>query len=348
MRIIYPYNEILPRKKAHDIYIVNTCAALQNAGHTVTLLTGRGSKPTHAHYGLDVPLHTLPLIRKNNPLNLSWNRPFFHLCQRYIKKEQPDWVITSVRKQASYHHNKKIPGVKYLYEVHELAHYPGHTSKDLALEKQMLEKADLITTTTRELKNILLSPPYSLKTPIEVVPLAVNAHPLPPPPLKPLTLMYIGQLYKGQGIEQLTHAMRTLPNIQLKIVGGTGPSAHNIEYLGFIPPKELAPIAAQAHAFVAPFELTGRMPYVAHTKLLEYAHWGRPIIAPDITLVRNHFPHGGTLLYKPGELHSALSSLENDATRLALQEQITAYQDAFTWKKRATRYSELLSESLCF
>lgn len=260
LRIIYPYNEILPTKRAHDVFIFHQCQALAESGHRVTLLCGEGSKEKRSlfqHYEVadskDFHIKTIPIIRKNNLLNLSWNLPFFYFTQRFIRSHVPDVVFLSVLKQGIYHLSRKVPSVRYIYEVHELSHYPSHQNlKDsFQAEHSMLKQADLITVTTSALKEILNTPPYSLKVPIQVIPLAVQQQPLPPPPGKdtPLVLMYVGQLYSGQGISDLLFAMKPLSNVCLKVIGGKPDElaamnrlvkqldlSSSIEFLGFHPP----------------------------------------------------------------------------------------------------------------
>lgn len=371
MRIIYPYNEILPKKKAHDLFIVQECAALANLGFNVTLLTGKGAKKETLlqHYqipdleNLHFQMHFL--LRKNNPLNVSFNLPFFFACQQTIKKLQPDYVLLSVVKQAAFHLSRKIPHVRYVYEVHELMSYPNKTQANdkFLLEKRMLERCDLIIVTTEALKKLLQEPPYALKVPIVVIPLAVFATKLPPlPPKAPLTLMYVGQLYEGQGLPTLLLALSKLSDVRLKIVGGTPKEilqlrhlakelniSEAVEFLGFIPPSGLPPIVKEAHAFVAPFENTGRMPYVAHTKLFEYAEWGRPIIAPKLPIVEEHFDKGA-LLFEPGNansLASCISALKQEPLRHKLQSEISSFSGKFSWQARARAYAKLLTLPEC-
>ncbi len=374
MRILYPYNEILPKKKAHDVFVFQECAALSSIGFDVNLLCGRGSlmpKRLFAHYGLkpnDLRIKYLPIVRKNNLLNLSWNLPFFFFTQRQIKKLRPDFVFLSVLKQGAYHLKRKQKGVRYLYEVHELGFYPNGTydKSRVEQEKAQLEIADLITVTTNELKEILLSFPYSLTNRIEVVELAVNTKPLPAPKKRaPLTIFFVGQLYKGQGVEDLILAMSKTQGVHLKIIGGKAEeisalkalgSIHNVSdrvtFLGFKKPEELSSLVEEAHAFVAPFQAIGRMPYVAHTKLCEYAAWGRPIVAPDLSLVREHLSRTlacgskGAVLYTAGNIEAlaaALQSLTDDTLLNQLQQEIMTLSHSFTWEKRAEKYASILN-----
>jgi len=371
MRIIYPYNEILPKKKAHDVFIMHECAALAALGWDVTLLVGKGSseKTLLTHYNLSPmkQLHIEPLftLRKNTLLPLSWNLPFFMSCQSVIRTQKPDIVITSVRKQAAFHHLRKVAGVRYIYEAHELCYYPETPTHkgNLQLEKIMLSHSDHVIITTEALKEILLNPPYSLKQPIDVVPLAVQATALPPPPpTDPLVVMYIGQLYAGQGLPLLLSALKDAPHIHLNILGGTPQEidhlsklaqdlsiSASVHFLGFVPPHRIRKIAESAHAFVAPFEKVGRMPYVAHTKLFEYAEWGRPIIAPNLPIVNEHFQEGkGVILFEPGNpasLASCMNALKQETVRQKLQKEISAYSGKFSWTNRAKIYHTLFAKS---
>ncbi len=363
MQIIYPYNEILPKKKAHDVYIVHECAALQASGFDVTLFVGKGSKKTDlfAHYNITkLKIEEFPIIRKNNPLGVTWNLPFFRACQKKIHQMRPEWVLLSVKKQAAYHLARKIPGVRYLYEVHDLCYYPNQApTKDFEIEKKFLSQADLITVTTQALKEILLQKPYALTVPIHVVPLAVQATALPPPQEAPLVLMYVGQLYEGQGLPFLLQALAQTQNVHLKIIGGKPEQiaalqllsaqlniSARVHFLGFIPPKELHNHVQEAHAFVAPFENTGRMPFVAHTKLLEYAEWGRPILAPRLQIVEEHFQHEkGALLFEPDSIDSlahSISLLTKKPLLDNLQREISSYSGRFSWTRRISTYKSLL------
>lgn len=370
MRIIYPYNEILPKKTAHDVYLFHECAALACQGAEVTLLCGSHSAQDaslFAHYQADPSPHfhirRLPMIRKNTFFKMSWNFPFFFFSQREIERERPEFVFLSVLKQAAFHLERKKKGTRYLYEVHQLRAYPTSQDKPekILQEKQLLEKADLITVTTEALRTILRASPYHLTNPIEVVPLAVRATSLGPPSLpSPFTVAYVGQLYAGQGIPVLLEALAQTSGIHLKILGGT-PSelqalhktlqeknlSSRVHCEGFQPPSQLPSRLKDIHAFVAPFEPIGRMPYVAHTKLFEYAEWGRPILAPDLPIVHEHFKEGqGVMFFEAGNAHSLahqMNTLSQSSTLARLQKEIETLSGSFTWDKRAKKYMELLS-----
>jgi len=360
--LIYPYNEILPKRSAHDVYIVQECAALARSGMDVTLLCGKGSLPPEelrAHYKVgSFPIHYLPIVRKNNLLRISWNLPFFFFTQRVIEKRRPDFVFLSVLKQGEYHLKRKVPQVRYVYEVHQLQHYPNSIGKTALFERerQMLRRADLITVTTEALKEILQSAPYSIEGPIVVIPLAVEAKPLPPPRRgEELCLGYVGQLYEEQGVDLLLAALAKTARVRLKVVGGKPKEIaalksvagrlgvlERVEFLGFIAPNALPSHLQDVDAFVAPFTGQGRMPYVAHTKLFEYAEWGRPFIAPDLPVVREHFEKG-VIFFEVGNANSLAEAIEQMAEKkLQLQKEVGVYAGRFGWEKRAKDYLSII------
>ena len=371
MHLAYLYNEILPKKTAHDVYVVQQCASLAKNEVDVTLLCGRGSaddRELRNHYSIpqlnSLHIQRIPIVRNNFGFKLSWNRVFFHCAQCALKRIKPDVIITSVVKQADYHFSRKLPGTTYVYEVHGLQWYPGLDRidhKKLALEKAMLDKADLITVTTGALAKILQAPPYCLRRPIEVIPLAGNATPLPtgPPKQKDLHLFYVGQLYPEQGIELLLQALEKTEGIHLEVVGGkTEEIAHlknhaqtlglqdKVIFHGFCAPGKLTTLLAHADAFVAPFHLIKQMPHVAHTKLLEYARWGRPFVVPDCPVVREHFSENyGVLLFdadNADSLSSCLARLKDSSLYHRLMQDIASYATRFTWQERSRIYRGVL------
>jgi glycosyltransferase involved in cell wall biosynthesis len=366
MKIFYPYNEVLPKKTAHDTYVFKSCASLAAQGHEVTLLCGIGSqdkKTLFKHYGIDLdnPLKLMPLLmtRKNNWLNLSWNWPFFSRVQKEIKKQRPDVVIVSVIKQAYFHFKRRIKGVKYVMEVHQLTWYPNQeTGSPHPLEKKALSMADLLTVTTNPLKNILKKTPYGLSNSVVKVPLATDSQKIGSIKNRELTLAYVGQLYQEQGVLFLLEALSQVTGIKLHIYGGKEEEikslkvktdelkiSKSVDFKGFFPPAQLVKELRGVDGFITTFHLQGRMPFVAHTKIYEYLSWSKPIIAPNIQVIKEELVKGA-LLYEVDQLPSlitALQKMKDPGLRAALQREVDTIQPP-TWEERAHKYSEILQE----
>jgi len=72
-------------------------------------------------------------------------------------------------------------------------------------------------------------------------------------------VLFVGRLAKQKGLDYLIKAAKELPNIQFKIVGGgedekrlKSIAPNNIEFLGFLPEKELTEIYSKALIFCLP------------------------------------------------------------------------------------------------
>lgn len=372
MKIIYPYNEILPLKKAHDAYVIRSCAALAEAGVDVTLLCGKGSLSNaelFSFYNIapnnPLKIVRLPILRRNNIFNINWNFIFFWACSRYIERHQPDMVIFSVLKQADFLLKRRVKGCKYVYEIHQLQWYPtlgAHMNLNkIRWERSILNRCDLVTTTTEALKKILTIYPYDLKRDIAVVPLACDFTPLEPNiPNAPLKLFYIGQLYAKQGLHHLLDALSDIEGIELNIVGGRALQishyqdyceqkglSKKVVFKGFVAPQFFQKELQEADAFVTTFENSERMPYVAHTKIYEYLALQKPIIAPNLEIVKEHAPYG-VLTYDTHDketLIEALKKLLNKDVYQKLSEQIKMNK-ILNWKDRGDSMRKLFEKIL--
>jgi hypothetical protein len=383
--IFYPYNEKLPKCTAHDVYIYRNCFYLSKHGCNVNLMTGRpklSASDLHKHYlgkgsqgafppstykfkqthTLDGSFHhySLPLIRKTTPLKISWNLPFFVFCQYWLKTYKPEFVIMSVLKQAHYHLKRRVQGVRYVYELHDLSIYPPLRTnqyqptslpieeyrltkplkKRFEMEREVLNHTDLITVTTSTLKSILQNPPYKIMRPIEVVPLGSSFTPMKPKTIssKYIRLGYVGQLYKTQGLIQLMHALKQAKHCILDVFGGTYPQVQKFKSLseklnissqvnfhGFKAPAQLQQELQAIDLLVAPFELTPHMCYVAHTKLIDYNRLTRPIIAPNIPEVREQLSQiaPSCFLFSPEGYPNKIDSLAKVLDNLKNTKQIS-------------------------
>jgi glycosyltransferase involved in cell wall biosynthesis len=191
-----------------------------------------------------------------------------------------------------------------------------------------------------------------------VVPLAIALQPEVPDAIHgdPLHVMYIGQLYAGQGVEDLLEAVARVNGVVATIVGGTPsevshlraalPAAalERVRFTGFVAPAEIPALAREAHVFVAPFRAERRMPFVAHTKLAEYAALRRPVVAPDLPIVHEHFPHGGVRCYRPNDVASLAAALSALRDLGRWKECVAALPTARVtrWGERARNYLALL------
>jgi len=372
VRVLYPYSEILPGDIAHDLYVYNQCAALAHQGVDMRLLVGMGTASNadlarfhgwESDPGLKVIRR--PLLRRNrNWCQLSWTYPFTLITVLHIRRTRPDVVFSCLPKQAKVLFRWKRPGTKHVYDLHEIAHYPtapGDPAR-IEAEKRLLERADLVIVTVEPLKRILKAPPYSLKTRVEVVPLAVRVRPLPEKtefPERP-KLMYVGSLFPDQGVPRLLDATKEVDGFDLDIVGGEPNQveelrrraeqlgiADRVRLHGFKTPDEIHAIANRADAFLVPMDGSGRNPYTARQKVLEYVLWGRPVLLPDLEAMHEHLPGGkGALFFDPDRdesLREALREISDVDRRRVLTEEVKSWAGSFSWEQRGQRLKAVLA-----
>lgn len=366
MKIIYPHNQKMMLKRAHDVLVMNTCHALANIGTSVHLIIGKTSKNKQLildHYGLtdysNLYIHQIPILRGR----ISWHGiyNFFCLMRLFNIKinEKPDLIYLSERKLCHFllKYKKKIQ-IPIIYEVHEL-HAPNYQKPDL-MESAIFTCVDAIITTTDALKEAI-SNIYSPSIDCFIVPLATktgfqNNNVFNPTKRTFFRLFYIGQLYPLQGVEIAIEALSLLPsNITLDIIGGND---HHISALkniairlnviskvkfhGFVKPDQVFKIAQQADAFLIPSLPEGKMPYVSHTKIYEYLSFGRPIVASDLPSIKEVIKDQITcLLFRPGDPKSLAETIfkiyQNDNLAKTLSLNALNESKNYTWELRAKK-----------
>jgi glycosyltransferase involved in cell wall biosynthesis len=336
MNIVVPYQEQLPLRRAHDVYVVRTAHALAGAGHTVHLLVGRGSLPLPqllVYYGLPpiegLRLHRLPLIRS---VRVSWSVPF-HAAVRWTVKRlagaaRADLVFASTLKLA----RALAPGLRgsgLVYDLHELSALPGvgAPSRLMRLEAQVLARVQGVVTTSEALREHIARA-YPEAGPVGVVPLATyrptaaEPPPYPDPPPEVPEAFYVGQLHALQGLPMLLEALTRCQRPSLHVVGGGHEGdlhalgrrlglAERLQLAGFQAPGELPRLMARAHWFLMPSLARGRMPYVSHMKCYDYLAYRRPILASALPSVQELLTDGETaLLPRPGDAASWADAME--------------------------------------
>ncbi|MBW2142740.1 MAG: glycosyltransferase family 4 protein, partial [Deltaproteobacteria bacterium] len=172
----------------------------------------------------------------------------------------------------------------YVYEVHQLELLDHADQEKIDLELRTLSKADVLFTTTYQLLKVLQE--YLPGISIVPIGLACNSKNLKEEPVpetggeSAFTVLYIGSLYRQQGIEWLVKNwghVKPSADSQLVLVGGNKDAAEKIKNMatqrgldsidvrGFIPPPELGQALSLADVLIIPSLPEGRMPYVAIT-----------------------------------------------------------------------------------
>lgn len=181
-----------------------------------------------------------------------------------------------------------------------------------------------------------------------------------------LTLGYVGNLYPGKGMEMIEQLAPRLAECRFHVIGGQPRDVElwkeriglgNVVFHGLLPHAEAQARMRECDVLLAPFQRfvwiggdrtdIGR--WMSPLKVFEYMGSGRPLIASDLSVLREVLRDGeNALLVDPEDREAwvrAIRRLAGDAdlrARLAAR----AREDLarhYTWDRRA----ELILEELC-
>ena len=381
MRILYLADIRFPLERANGLQTFETCRALASRGHAVTLLvrpdTTRPARDPWLFYG--APRETGLTIARLPPLPGFVRRgAYLAAALGRAISVSPDIVFTrdllladmllrlpkSLRPPVVYESHGYAPAVAAERPTALTGATAASWRKLLRLtarEAHVWRAAAGYITLTR-VHQQELEDRFGLRSNAAVIPDGVRLDPSrtlqPAPPTSPFTVTYAGHLYPWKGVDVLVRALAELPHVQARIVGGQpGETDHvrldglardqgvsdRVTFTGWLPPASVVAELARAHALVLPntqSHMSER--YTSPLKLFEYLAAGRPIVASDLTALREILRHeDNALLVEPGSpaaLAAALRRLMGDQT-LATGLARRAFDDAayYGWETRAQR-----------
>ncbi|MDG5776199.1 glycosyltransferase family 4 protein [Haloarculaceae archaeon H-GB2-1] len=169
-------------------------------------------------------------------------------------------------------------------------------------------------------------------------------------PADETVVAYTGHLYPGKGGQVLAAAADRI-DATVYVVGGypadvervktTVEPADNVVLTGFVDPSDIPLYQVAADILVAPYTRSAR-DYISPLKLFEYMAAGRPIVASDLSVLKEVLTDGeNALLAEPGDsdaLAEAVTRVLSD-TDLAQQLSATVSEQVrqYTWRRRAER-----------
>jgi glycosyltransferase involved in cell wall biosynthesis len=177
----------------------------------------------------------------------------------------------------------------------------------------------------------------------------------------PPRIGYVGNLYRGRGVELVIELARRMPGCRFELVGGrdldveriraTSPP-DNLVLHGFVPPARLAEVYAGMDVLLLPHPSSGVRGasggadisrWTSPMKMFEYMASGVPIVASDLPVLGEVLGDGVNALIAPAGDEAAWSRaierLLGDATlrvRLATRAQHDLGRD-YTWQARTDR-----------
>lgn len=370
--ILYVSNATIPSRTANSIHVVKMCEALARCGRAVELI--------YPNVGAeeDYPENVYRFYGASENFRLKHvARPRLRGARQYFSFRAA--VRAWLRRSAIYSRNLHACyyaarlGVPVVYESHAPI-----VSEDLlslkmfrtAIKSRHFRKLVVITHALKELyQREFFLPPDK----ITVLPDA--ASPVPPYLTRMeairdealLNVGYIGQLYRGKGMELISKLAPLCPWAKFHIVGGleadidkwkgecTGLS--NITFHGFVPHAQVQRFTRAMDVVLLP-----NQPYVAAhggghrnisewtspLKAFEYMAAGKAIIASDLPVLREVFvPNRNALLCAPDDPHAWSEALQRLSMDRVLKDALEVaaladFEAHYSWDARAKAVLELL------
>ncbi|MCK6550767.1 glycosyltransferase family 4 protein [Myxococcota bacterium] len=357
--ILCPVGQRITPEHPHARFILRTAAALAHAGASAIVLAP-APLPRVEELLVD---HGVPPTADLELVPIS-DSPHFLYRGRLVRRTRSiraTAIYTAELELAAALTPRPKAGAPLFYEAHALL--AERTRRERrgapffdAREARIFADVDGLLTTVGTLAD-KVRVTYAETAPITVVPLAAawaadverDATPLDRPAR---SLGYIGHLYPLRGVDLLIEVLALLPEHTLTIVGGA-PREH--EWLRSEAVRfgvlDRVHITAQTRAadlvralesidvLLLPARPWERMPYVAHTKALEYLALARPIVAASLPSIREQLGEGTALLVAPEDRHAWANAIrhidEDPAMRATLVANARARARAFTWEVRA-------------
>lgn len=372
-RIAYIANSAIPSRTANSIHVMKMCEALAGLGHDVELnypIHGEEAMAPEAdvfmHYGVR-PGFSLRLIRRPS---VRGARYYFAIRSALRAKLRGVGLAFCRNHWAAYFCARL--GIRTVFEAH--APLPEDDRPGGRLFKRLIRSPNFrqLFVITQSLRDYYLSRFPELKGKVEVLPDA--ASPVPPGTeaeslgiaAGTLQVGYVGQLYRGKGMELIARLAPLCPGMSFHIVGGQEndldywkrecANLGNLVFHGYVSHarvpgfiKAMDVVLLPNQSFVSAYGSGKRniSEWTSPLKVFEYMAAGRAIVASDLPALREVLRDGENALLCPPDMPEQWrAALDRLAAEPALKAHIAnaAYADFalnYSWSARASRAMEI-------
>lgn len=365
MRIAYLSSSVIPSRYANAVHVMRMCNAFAGLGHKVELacISG-GAESEHEvlkYYGVE---HRFAI--RSYPWNAFWARSRLGGLRiaRGALHFRPDLVF-----------GRNIPacyfaaqsGLPVILETHRPPNAEAFSERLMLRWLMRMKSMRGLVLISEVLKSL-----FEQEIKDHNVPLLVahdGADPLAETKTQPLGVpdrlqaVYVGQLYKGRGVEVIEEMARRAPWADFHIIGGMDGAIalwrkrtadlENFYLHGFVPPSETHRFMRVADVLLAPYQervsvddYGDTSQWMSPLKVFEYMAAGRAIIISDIAVLREVLQHKSTALMVPPENIDAwvgalrkLHKAPDERLRLGTAAH-KRFLHAHTWKARASMILE--------
>lgn len=377
MKIIYISGASIPSKLAKTVHVIKMCEAFQKQGVT-TVLYGKGcpqkTKDVYIEYGVDfafdIKLFNCSYCGPLKPL-INAIKTVYSL---YKEKKQGLLVIytrSPLLLPVCVFFSKNV-----FYESHGIGDsFVKNAIEQIFLRLKRVQKVFVIS---EQLKLMYLNK-YGFLNKLKLMVVHDAAKPLPNNTIKQKDTVgknkhlaivgYVGQLYKGRGIDQILRIANNMPNVLFHIVGGDDKTikhykdrvlSDNIVFKGWIKHSSLHLIYDDIDILIAPYQknvyVAGNKRdtsnYMSPLKIFEYMSTGKPIICSNHIVLKEVLTNNeNAIMLEPEDVDSwvsAINELINNPARgkeLGQNAKNTFYQ-YFTWDARAKTILQTIEGSV--
>ena len=368
--LLYIANIRLPTEKAHGIQIMKTCEALVAQGVEVELLV-----PKRRNYLKDDAFDFYN-VSKNFSLKKLWCFDFIFLpgfkkltfwmetftfylsVKRYVAKNTFDAYYTRDLPIALWLSKK----VDIFYEIHTLPERPrGKHKRAWKMAKGLLVisegiREDLIKYGVNKDK-ILIAPDAVDLGQFSIEESKEQSRERLSLPKEKKSVLYAGHLYSWKGADLLAQAAKELPEAEIYLVGGTKEDVENfkkkynfanLHITGWQPHNLIPYWLNSADVLVLPNSAKEKISsrYTSPMKLFEYMASGAPIVASDLSSVREVL-NENNCFFTPSDNPELLAkkikeSLTDKSKSARIAEQALTDVANYSWENRAKKILEAL------
>src|SRR5690625_374578 len=366
MKILYISNSIIPSRTANSVHVMKICQAFSKNGHDVILLAPdkkskvEDVKNIHDYYGVKPNFE----IRKLKYYeNFKGSAYIYGLkVAREVKKEKPDIVYGRFFLGIYF---SAMLGTKVNLELH----YPFPSTKkrfDVMFRSLIKRKSfNKLIVISEELRHYFREQ-YNLNTDQiltghDGADLSKKDEPVQLKGNSTLNIGYVGQLYRGKGMEIISELAKKYPQGTFHIIGGLEEDISkwkrlteklsNIKYYGFVPHAETGKYIQACDVMIAPYlevvhsygnNNINLSKWMSPLKIFEYMSYGKAILTSDLPVLREILTDRvNAFLCTPSDINSWLNALktleDKHVTKTVGFNARKTFEMNYTWEIRAKK-----------